>query len=128
MDNRYKYSLYAAIIAVVIGVLASILQVGNEDVSNILINIGVAIIVVLLVRLRRNGNLPEKDERTKKLGAYGLSYSWFTTFVALNLLFWIDRLQFIQLNVSGVIFILFVLMLVTAKGFQWYFLSKGDVD
>ncbi len=128
MDNRYKYSLYAAIIAVVIGVLASILQVGNEDVSNILINIGVAIIVVLLVRLRRNGNLPEKDERTKKLGAYGLSYSWLTTFVALNLLFWIDRLQFIQLNVSGVIFILFVLMLVTAKGFQWYFLSKGDVD
>ncbi len=128
MDNRYKYSLYAAIIAVVIGVLASILQFGNEDISNILINIGVAIIVVLLVRLRRNGNLPEKDERTKKLGAYGLSYSWLTTFVALNLLFWIDRLQFIQLSVSGVIFILFVLMLVTAKGFQWYFLSKGDVD
>lgn len=128
MDNRYKYSLYAAIIAVVIGVLASILQVGNEDVSNILINIGVAIIVVLLVRLRRNGNLPEKDERTKKLGAYGLSYSWLTTFVALNLLFWIDRLQFIQLSVSGVIFILFVLMLMTAKGFQWYFLSKDDVD
>ncbi len=128
MDNRYKYSLYAAIIAVVIGVLASILQVGNEDVSNILINIGVAIIAVLLVRLRRNGNLPEKDERTKKLGAYGLSYSWLITFVALNLLFWIDRLQFIQLSVSGVIFILFVLMLMTAKGFQWYFLSKDDVD
>lgn len=128
MDNRYRYSLYAAIIAVVIGVLASILQVGNEDISNILINIGVAIIAVLLVRLRRNGNLPEKDERTKKLGAYGLSYSWLITFVALNLLFWIDRLQFVQLTVSCVIFILFILMLVTAKGFQWYFLSKGDVD
>jgi uncharacterized membrane protein len=128
MDNRYKYSLYAAIIAVLIGVLASILQVGNEEVSNILINIGVAIIAVLLVRLRRTGNLPEKDERTKKLGAYGLSYSWLITFLALNLLFWIDRLQFVRLTVSGVIFILFILMLATAKGFQWYFLSKGDVD
>ena len=128
MDNRYKYSLYAAIAAVVIGILASILQVGDEETSNILINIGVAIIAVLLVRLRRTGNLPEKDERTKKLGAYGLSYSWFITFLMLNLLFWIDRLHFAQLTVSNVIFILFILMLVTAKGFQWYFLSKGDVD
>lgn len=128
MDNRYKYSLYAAIAAVVIGILASILQVGDEEISNILINIGVAIIAVLLVRLRRTGNLPEKDERTKKLGAYGLSYSWFITFLMLNLLYWIDRLHFAQLTVSNVIFILFILMLVTAKGFQWYFLSKGDVD
>ncbi|MFA0821305.1 MAG: hypothetical protein ACC612_00235 [Methanomethylovorans sp.] len=128
MDNRYKYSLYAAIAAVVIGIMASILQVGDEEISNILINIGVAIIAVLLVRLRRTGNLPEKDERTKKLGAYGLSYSWFITFLALNLLFWIDRLHFAQLSVSTVIFILFILMLVTAKGFQWHFLSKGDVD
>ncbi len=128
MDNRYKYSLYAAIAAVVIGILASTLQVGDEEISNILINIGVAIIVVLLVRLRRTGNLPEKDERTKKLGAYGLSYSWFITFLMLNLLYWIDRLHFAQLTVSNVIFILFILMLVTAKGFQWYFLSKGDVD
>jgi hypothetical protein len=112
----------------VIGILASILQVGDEEISNILINIGVAIIAVLLVRLRRTGNLPEKDERTNKLGAYGLSYSWFITFLALNLLFWIDRLHFAQLTVSNVIFILFILMLVTAKGFQWYFLSKGDVD
>lgn len=128
MDNRYKYSLYAAIAAVVIGILASILQVGDEEISNILINIGVAIIAVLLVRLRRTGNLPEKDERTKKLGAYGLSYSWFITFLALNLLFWIDRLHFVQLTVSSVIIILFILMLVTAKGFQWHFLSKGDVD
>jgi len=128
MDNRYKYSLYAAITVVVIGILASILQVGDEEISNILINIGVAIIAVLLVRLRRTGNLPEKDERTKKLGAYGLSYSWFITFLALNLLFWIDRLHFVQLTVSSVIIILFILMLVTAKGFQWHFLSKGDVD
>ncbi len=128
MDNRYKYSLYAAIAAVVIGILASTLQVGDEEISNILINIGVAIIAVLLVRLRRTGNLPEKDERTKKLGAYGLSYSWFITFLMLNLLYWIDRLHFAQLTVSNVIFILFILMLVTAKGFQWYFLSKGDVD
>ena len=128
MDNRYKYSLYAAITVVVIGILASILQVGDEEISNILINIGVAIIAVLLVRLRRTGNLPEKDERTKKLGAYGLSYSWFITFLALNLLFWIDRLHFVQLTVSSVIIILFILMLVTAKGFQWHFLSKSDVD
>lgn len=127
MDNRYKYSLYAGITAILIGVLAGLLNMGNEEVS-ILINIGVAIIVVLLVRLKRTGNLPEKDERTTKLGAYGLSYSWFVTFLALNMLFWVDRLQLVKLTVSGVLFILFVLMLVTAKGFQWYFLSKGDVD
>ncbi|WP_321420125.1 hypothetical protein [uncultured Methanomethylovorans sp.] len=128
MDNRYKYSLYAGIIAVVIGVMTSILQVGNEEISNILINIGVTTIAVLLVRLKRTGNLPEKDERTKKLGAYGLSYSWLITFLALNLLFWIDRLHIVQLTVYSVIIIQFFLMLVTAKGFQWYFLSKGDVD
>ncbi|MBC7085407.1 MAG: hypothetical protein H5T43_03450 [Methanomethylovorans sp.] len=106
----------------------NILQIGNEELSNILINIGVALIAVLLIRMRRTGNLPEKDERTKKLGAYGLSYSWLITFLALNAIFWIDRLEFAQLTVSGVMFILGILMLVTAKGFQWYFLSKGDVD
>ena len=128
MDNRYKYSLYAAIIAFVAGVTASVLQIGNEEVANILINIGVALIAVLLIRLRRTGNLPEKDERTKQLGAYGLSYSWLITFLALNLIFWIDRLRFAQLTVSEVVFILGILMLVTAKGFQWHFLSKGDMD
>jgi hypothetical protein len=37
-------------------------------------------------------------------------------------------LQFAQLTVSKVVFIVGILMLVTAKGFQWYFLSKGDTD
>ena len=37
-------------------------------------------------------------------------------------------LQFAQLTVSGVVFIVGIPILVTAKGFQWYFLSKGDTD
>lgn len=128
MEERYRNSLYIAIMVLITGVIMNILQIGNEELSNILINIGVALIAVLLIRMRRTGNLPEKDERTKKLGAYGLSYSWLITFLALNAIFWIDRLEFAQLTVSGVMFILGILMLVTAKGFQWYFLSKGDVD
>lgn len=128
MEERYRNSLYIAIMVLITGVIMNILQIGNEELSNILISIGVALIAVLLIRMRRTGNLPEKDERTKKLGAYGLSYSWLITFLALNAIFWIDRLEFAQLTVSGVMFILGILMLVTAKGFQWYFLSKGDVD
>jgi predicted membrane channel-forming protein YqfA (hemolysin III family) len=128
MEERYRNSLYIAIMVLITGAIMNILQIGNEELSNILINIGVALIAVLLIRMRRTGNLPEKDERTKKLGAYGLSYSWLITFLALNAIFWIDRLEFAQLTVSGVMFILGILMLVTAKGFQWYFLSKGDVD
>jgi len=128
MDNRYRYILYVAVIAVVTGVMASILQVGNEEVANILINIGVALIAVLLIRLSSTGNLPEKDERTKKRGAYGLSYSWLITFLAFVTGLMTSILQFAQLTVSGVVFIVGIPILVTAKGFQWYFLSKGDTD
>jgi drug/metabolite transporter (DMT)-like permease len=92
------------------------------------INAGSIIIFVTFIRARRYRNGPVKDERTIKIGAYGLSYSWLITFILISLLFWIDLFEIVQLTIKQVLAILMFTMLVTAKGIQWYLFRKGDVE
>lgn len=82
----------------------------------------------MALRLWRSGEDIEADERTKKIGAYGLSYSWLLTLILLFLLFWIDRLALIALTAGDVLLAAILVMTISAKLFQWHLSRKGDVD
>lgn len=84
------------------------------------INAGSIVIFITFIKARRYGKRPLKDERTIKIGAYGLSYSWLITFILISLLFWIDLFDIVHLTVKQILAILMFTMIVTAKGIQWY--------
>lgn len=123
---RIGYSL--ALVFILAGVALAVFSEDYLQGGITLINAGSIVLFVTFLRARRYRRGAIKDERTVKIGSYGLSYSWFVSFIVLNLLFWIDNLSLVEFTVPQVIGIMFVVMIVTAKGFQWYLFRKGDVE
>ncbi|SDF45977.1 hypothetical protein SAMN04488589_0588 [Methanolobus vulcani] len=128
IEKYTKISYTFALILILIGIFMVAFQEQYQALGTGFINAGSIIIFVTFVKARRYRNGPVKDERTIKIGAYGLSYSWLITFILISLLFWVDEFQIIQLTIRQVLAILMVTMLVTAKGIQWYLFRKGDVE
>lgn len=89
--------------------------------------IGLVLLAVAVVRHRRFQDEPERDERTQKIGAYGISYSWLLTIIFLALLFWVNYLGLLALTVETVLLTTILLMGLSARIFQWYFFRQGDV-
>jgi hypothetical protein len=128
MRFPYSYWWAAGITLIVLGVLDSVVRGWQDVATSGLITSGIIVIIIMLGKGIRMENGPRQDERTKKNGAWGLSYSWFLTFVTLFLLF----LDTIPGTVDSVC---------SAgnpspgagnghlrKVFQWYFFREGDVE
>jgi arginine exporter protein ArgO len=131
MDKMEKYTktMYSiAVILIMAGVAMVAFLKNNQEIAISLINIGGVIIFVTYIRAKRFRNGPMKDERTVRIGSYGLSYSWFVTIILLAVLFWVNYFELAKLTVDQVLGLLILVMAVTAKGFQWYLFRKGDVE
>lgn len=127
--EKYTKTTYALALVLIVAGISLIAMVEEYQQTGIgLVNIGTIVIFITFVKARRYRNGPVKDERTIKIGAYGLSYSWLITFVLISLLFWIDEFEITQLTVKQVLAILMITMPVTAKGIQWYLFRKGDIE
>ncbi len=127
-EKYIKISYSLGFILTLAGVALVSLFQGYQQIGITLINIGAVILLVTFLRARRYRDGPVKDERTVKIGAYGLSYSWFISLMVIALLFWVEELGLAQLNVKQVLGILMFTMVITAKGIQWYLFRKGDVE
>lgn len=127
MKTRYAVQIAAGVVLGAAGIFLPFLADGTEAISSILVTIGLVILLVAALRHWRFRDEPEKDERTQKIGAYGISYSWLLTLVFLALLFWVDYLGVIALTVNGVLLAAILLMGFSARIFQWYLFRQGDV-
>jgi len=127
MKTRYAIKIAAGAVLAAAGLLLPFLIDGIEALSSILVTIGLVTIAVVAMRHWRFRDEPESDERTKKIGAYGITYSWLLTLVFLAILFWVDYLGVLTLPVGGVLFVTILLMGISARIFQWYFFRQGDV-
>jgi drug/metabolite transporter (DMT)-like permease len=128
IEKYTKISYTFALILILIGIFMVAFQEQYQALGTGFINAGSVIIVITFIKARRYRNGPAKDERTIKIGAYGLSYSWLITFILISLLFWVEEFEMAQLTVKGVLAILMITMIVTAKGIQWYLFRKGDIE
>jgi len=128
MEKKYLYTLVLGITIMVAGILSIAFQEVDKSVSISLISIGLIILLVTVFRLFRKGELPDRDERTKKLAAYGITYSWLLTLVLITVLYWMEYFKLVELTVGGVLGILLFFMIVSSNVFRWYFMQKGDVE
>jgi len=71
---------------------------------------------------------PRTDERTRKLSAFATTYSWFITFVLVNILFLLDYFGRLTITVSQILGLIFFVMLVTMFGMNVYFKQKGYAE
>ncbi|KLK88455.1 hypothetical protein SZ63_05400 [Methanoculleus sediminis] len=127
MKRRYLVQIAAGAVLGAAGILLPFLVDGTEALSSLMVTIGLVILAVAVVRHWRFRDEPERDERTQKIGAYAISYSWLLTIVFLALLFWVDYLGVLALTVEAVLLSAILLMGLSARLFQWYLFRQGDV-
>ncbi len=108
--------------------LAVLLRGVNTRSVSIVISMITAVFVVWFVKWKRMGELSDRDERTKKLGAYAATYSWLVTLVLIAVLFWVDYLAVVKLTVTQVLGMTLLVMVLSLNIFRWYFLRRGDVE
>lgn len=125
---RYLYWWAMGLLLIVLGTADALISGWRDIGASALIVSGTVILVIMLGKEIRTEEIPRQDERTRRIGAWGLSYSWFITFITLFILFWIQYLGLITLSVQIVILFLVLEMGISARAFQWYFFKKGDVE
>ncbi|MGB9938270.1 hypothetical protein [Methanosarcina sp.] len=128
MERKYVYRLILGIAIMAAGILSDIFSNIDVLIPIVLVNMGLIIFIATAFRLFRRGDLPDRDERTKKLAAYGITYSWLLTLVAITVLFWIQYFGLAELTADGVLGILLFFMIISANVFRWYFMRKGDIE
>lgn len=128
VEKIYKYRIVAGLAILLAGILITAFLEVDILIPIVLINTGLIVFLVTALKLFKSRELPDKDERTKKLAAYGVTYSWFLTLVLIAVLIWVDYFSLFELTVKGVLGILLFFMIISANIFRWHFMRKGDVD
>jgi hypothetical protein len=126
--HRYLYRLTFGSILIVLGI-AELLLVPSEGplIPTILLAAGLAFVLAGVTRWRRFGNAPEQDERSRRIGAWGISYSWFLSLFFMTVLFLLDYLQVVNLTVQTALGVSVTVMTLSAVAFQLYLSRTGDV-
>jgi hypothetical protein len=128
IKKEYRHKLALGVILMLAGMLSAAFFEVDASVSIFLIVMGTVLFVTTAFRLFRSGDLPDRDERTKKLAAYGITYSWLLTLVLITVLYWIEFLDLAELTAEATLSILLFFMIISANAFRWYFMRKGDVE
>lgn len=130
MEKKTQYIFWTVMGALwlIVGIAGTVTGRQNATVTGAFITIGIVLLVFSLGRAMRTDDGPEQDERTRRIGAYGITYSWFITLVYLFVLFWVENVGLIAPSSADVILSSILLMTISAKAFQWWFFRKGDVE
>jgi hypothetical protein len=92
-------------------------QAGNL-ISLIFINAGIIILVVSTLKYNNLGARVKQDEMTRKISALSLSYSWLLTFATLNIIFWLDYANVLELEIQSLLGFLIFLMILSSALFK----------
>lgn len=126
LKNNYNLtSFFAGLILIALGIAYYLLQIGSNLISLIFINSGLILAVISVLKFNKLGAGLKQDERTRQLSSTGLAYSWLTTFVVLNILFWIDWLKIYRFNLAQGVSLTIFVMIISASIFKWRLNNKG---
>jgi hypothetical protein len=113
---------------IVSGIIGAVFTPGGYIFSTILLTGGCAFLAVGVLRHRQFGEGPESDERSKKIGAYGLSYAWLTGILFISALYWLDLMGALRLGTQGALGLSLLVLVISAVAYQIYLFNKGDVE
>ena len=128
MKQSNLYRIIIGILMLISGLVSIVLAKGEFVIGSILLISGIAFFVTGITRHVRNGENPESDERSKKIGAFGLSYGWLTGLFFMFALFWLDYLNFLRLGTQVALALSIVVLALSARVYQIYLFRKGDIE
>jgi hypothetical protein len=128
MKQSNLYRIFIGILMLISGLVSIVLAKGEFVIGSILLISGIAFLVTGITRHVRNGESPESDERSKKIGAFGLSYGWLTGLFFMFALFWLDYLNFLRLGTQVALALSIVVLALSARVYQIYLFRKGDIE
>jgi len=121
--NRFLIRMIPGTTLIMAGLLLSLL--GYD--AFFLAIAGMVAIGVVLLRRWRAGDQPEKDERTNKLGAFSLAYSYLVSLILALVLFITVYLGMVDLNTVAALQIIIYIMTGSAIAFMLIFSRRADV-
>jgi hypothetical protein len=128
MKPRNLYRIVIGALMITSGIVSILLTAGEAIISTMLLAAGFAFLITGISRHRRYGNEPESDERSKKIGAYGLTYAWLTGLFFMTGLFWLDYLGVLRLSTQNALALSVVVLALSAVIYQAYLFRRGDVE
>jgi hypothetical protein len=128
MKPRNLYRIIIGVLMITSGIVSILLTAGEAIIGTMLLAAGFAFLITGISRHRRYGDEPESDERSKKIGAYGLTYAWLTGLFFMVGLFWLDYLGVLRLSTQNALALSVVVLALSAVIYQTYLFRKGDVE
>ena len=128
MKSRNLYRLIAGIVIIAGGVITLGLIPREPSLGTMLLAGGIAILVTSIVSHRRYGDEPDSDERSRKIGAYGITYAWITGIVFMFGLIWLDVIDVLRLGTQNALVASILVLAFSAVIYQGLLLCKGDVN
>jgi len=128
MKQRNLYRIIIGILMLISGIVSIVLAQGEFVIGSILLIAGIVFLVTGITRHYRDGQSPESDERSKKIGAFGLSYGWLTGLFFMFALFWLDYLNILRLGTQVALALSIIVLALSARVYQVYLFRKGDIE
>jgi hypothetical protein len=128
MNPRNLYRIIIGALMVTSGIVSILLTVGEAIIGTILFCAGLAFLITGITKHRKDGDSPESDERSKKIGVYGLSYAWLTGIFFMFGLFWLDYADILKLSTQIALALSIVVLALSGRIYQMYLFRKGDVN
>ena len=128
MKPRNLYRIIIGLLMIFSGVVSILLTGGEAIIGTILLAAGFAFLITGISRHRKYGDDPESDERSKKIGAYGITYAWLTGLFFMFGLFWLDYLNVLRLSTQNALALSVIVLTLSAVIYQTYLFRKGDIE
>ncbi|HSQ93508.1 MAG TPA: hypothetical protein VLL74_04360 [Methanoregula sp.] len=128
MKSRNFFRVVLGIVLIASGAVSVLLSAGEAVAGTIFLAAGLAFLITGISRHRNYGDGPESDERSKKIGAYGLSYAWLTGLIFMAGLFWLDYLGIFRISAQNALAASILILTLSAIAYQTYLFRKGDVE
>lgn len=128
MKPRNLYRLIVGVLMIISGIATLVLNSGETAIGTTLFFAGCVFLAVGIVRHRQYGDDLESDERSRKIGAYGLSYAWLTGLFFMFAIFWLDYLKILRLDTQSALALSIVVLALSGRLYQVYLFRRGDVE
>ena len=131
MKKEYKYYTVIGAAAFLVAITLQIFWSGIDTIwvsriTSFLTTVGIVFVALGVVRHIIYKEGPEEDERTKKINALTLSYSWIVTLVLVGVLLLLDKWDILKMTVIQALGLTMAVMIVVAIVAELYFKRKGE--
>ncbi|MBP5475864.1 MAG: hypothetical protein J6X83_06445, partial [Methanomicrobium sp.] len=127
MTGKKAVLLAGSILGLLMIVTGLALTVTAGDNFQMMITGGFIMFIICFAGYRKPADREIQDERSLKIGTWGMAYSWYLTYLVIILAFWLSYFKAVAFTVEMITGILIILMPVSTIIFQKYFASRGDV-